>query len=160
MILLLLACTPLSMDFAESLTHVNGCADIKMYASNAGSTVAMFFESEGLVAAACEGDTTWSWDLPEASVSLYVQQGSRLTSQSCTDVYVSGEEPVVGRTWTATSGHASLDIVPGSDPDTCPEANADATLELTEVTFTADDSGEEVAVEAFTMETTVGWLPG
>ncbi len=160
MFLVLLACIPLDVDFAKSLTEVNGCADIKIYANNAESTVALFFESEGLVTAACAGENTHAWDLPEASVSLYVQQGSRLTSQSCTDVYVSGEEPVVGRTWTATSGRAGLDLVPGGDPDTCPEAHAEATLNLTGITFTADDSGEEVTVDAFTMETSVGWLPG
>lgn len=136
-----------------------GCSDVTMYSANTGDTVALFFQSSGQARAACEAGTPLvsTWTLPDAAVTLRVEQGSELASNMCDDAPMG--TPEVRRTWNPTSGTLTLTLQP--DPDgQCSDVSADAELVLTDVVFTADDGAGAVTAEALTLTAHVGWLPG
>lgn len=152
---------PLEAGFEAALTGpAGGCADTFVYAADDANEVALFFRADGALATACvtDGPPTFTYALPDAAVELRVEQGERLTVDTCDDV-MDNPGPEVARTWTATAGTATLSFEP-TYTETCASDTTPATLTLTDVTFTADDGAGEVVVPTLVLTTNVGWLPG
>lgn len=143
--------------FEQRLTHFSGCGDVIFFAVDADDEVMVTFSAQGLVAAAREtgSETTTVVDLPSNDVELVIEQGARLSDATCDDVVV-GAGPRIRRSWTATSGTATVRIRPlvGSSEG----GRGDLVLE--DVVFTSED-GDRVALERLEwLDISVGWLPG
>ena len=119
-------------DFPDSLTEITGCGDVSIYAIDPMGTAALYFSGAELVAMAHEMNMPLDRvsELPSPDVSLRVVLGSDL-GEVCTDT---GPGPTITQEWTAVSGTVSLGVVPFGMAEPW-EAPADATLELTDVTF-------------------------
>jgi hypothetical protein len=151
--LLLAGCpigTPALEDgFGADLTELNGCADLRAYASNEENTILLSVVLDGPIEAGA-GHTVI--ELPDPTAEVVVELGSRIADAVCTDVIVNGG-PQVRETWAAVSGTLTVDVRPNNGDD-----RADLVLEG--AVFESPD-GEQV--EAGTVSWTdlsVGWFPG
>jgi hypothetical protein len=146
--------SPLGPDLQERFELFGGCADVVFYAVDADDEVQLTFFAEGLVTAAREADseTTTVFDLPAVDVSLIVEQGSHVSDATCDDV-IEFPGPSVRRTWTATSGTATVRIRPGTD-------GARGDLVLEDVTFSATGDDDLVLDRLEWQDVSVGWFAG
>ncbi|MEC4895099.1 MAG: hypothetical protein SAL07_17365 [Oscillatoria sp. PMC 1051.18] len=138
-----------------------GCNDVYIYGKNFEDTIAWFFESPGLVAAAVEaGDTeTFELDLSEENSRLRLETGERLTTEICNDVVIDDSRPLVKGTYRAISGQATVEIIP-DDGDGQKGANSTAIFTFSDVVFETE-SGKVLTFEKLSPVTVkVGWLPG
>lgn len=156
-LLTLIACgsDPLGPGFESGLIHRGGCGDVILYAVDADDELMLSFHLPGAVSAAAEAgeETTTVLDLPDASVELVLEQGTRISDAMCDDVIEQGG-PQVAFTWTATAGRATLRI----RPDVQGTARADLLLE--DVVLESD-GGATVRLQHLEWENVgVGWYPG
>ncbi len=154
----LLSCGPslLGPDFEDDFDHLSACGDVVFYAVDGADEVMLTFESPGPVASAqASGDTTTTvFTLPDSTVTLIVEQGSRVSDATCDDV-LTHPGPRVDRTWRATAGTATVTIRPGEQA-----AYARGDLILDDVVFT-DRDGNGISLERLRwLDVSVGWLPG
>lgn len=148
----------LGPEFEQRLTHFGGCGDVRFFAVDAEDELMVSFGAQGLVAAARQAggpETTALFDFPTNAATLVIEQGSRVSDAMCDDVIV-GPGPRVRRTWTATSGSATVRIRPIEDA--LDGARGDLVLE--DVVFTSDDGDEVVLDRLEWVDVSVGWLPG
>jgi hypothetical protein len=149
---------PLPPDFLDQLTESNGCGDVFIGVSNPGGTIGLLFSGAPLCQIAYDmgGEQTRMSELPSADVELRLVVGTSI-DDTCNDV---GMGPQIQTEWTAVSGTVSLTVVPTAmmaEPFNIP---ADATLELTNVTFEAVGL-EPVVIDSFIVtDVGVGWFPG
>jgi hypothetical protein len=144
-------------DFLDELTSAGGCGDVYIAVINAEATMGILFNGADLAATAhMLGETqVRESTLPSDDVSLRIVLGS-LLNDGCNDV---GEGPLIQTEWTAVSGTVTLTVVPVGEPQPW-ETPADATLELSDVTFEGEGL-EPVTIESWTVaDVYVGWLPG
>ncbi|PRP98091.1 hypothetical protein ENSA5_30760 [Enhygromyxa salina] len=144
-------------DFPASLTNAGGCGDVYIAVTNDEGTVGLLFNGSELAATAHEMGETQIREsvLPSPDVNLRAAIGT-LLDDGCNDT---GDGPQIEHEWTAVSGTVTLTVVPQgmAEPWAMP---ADATLELTNVTFEGEGL-EPVVVDSWTVEDVyVGWLPG
>ena len=144
-------------DFLAELTEVGGCGDVYIGATTPDGTLGVLFDGAPLAATAHmlgEPQVRES-TLPSDDVELRIATGSDL-DQGCNDA---GPLPSVAQQWTAVSGTVVLTVTPTgvAEPWAVP---ADATLELSNVTFERDGL-EPVTVDSWVFEdVSVGWFPG
>lgn len=146
---------PVGPGFESDLSHRGGCADVIFYAVDADDELMLSFHLLGAASAAlaAEEETTTVRDLPDGSVELVLEQGTRVSDAMCDDVIEQGG-PQVSRTWTATAGRATLRI----RPDAHGTARADLLLE--DVVLEAA-GGDTVGLARLEWEDVgVGWFPG
>jgi len=153
----LAACTPSLQDgFEQDLTDEGGCGDVVFYAHDDADTMMLTLYAAGLVSEATDAGVASDFDftLPDGDVELIVEVGSKVSDATCDDVIENGG-PRVRETWTATSGTASITILPGED-----EWDAHGSLHLESVVFESE-SGATVTLPSFDIGTVaVGWLAG
>jgi hypothetical protein len=144
-------------DFPASLTKAGGCGDVYIGVTNDDATVGILFNGADIAVTAHDlGETQVRESvLPSPDVDLRAAIGT-LLNEGCNDT---GEGPQITHEWTAVSGTVTLTVVPTGIQE--PWANpADATLELTNVTFEAQGL-EPVVVDSWIVQDVyVGWLPG
>lgn len=148
---------PLGPEFAQSLTHLGGCADVIFFAVDEDDEVMVTFRAAGLVAAAREAgiETSTFVTFPSDDVELIVEQGSRISDATCDDV-IENFGPRVEHAWTAVSGTATVRIRAEEDE----WAGARGDLVLDDVVFTSNDA-DDVALERLEwVDVGVGWYPG
>ncbi|HVH98716.1 MAG TPA: hypothetical protein VM869_08400 [Enhygromyxa sp.] len=147
----------LPSNFIEQLTEVGGCGDVYIAATNPEATMAIMFDGAPLAATAHmlgEAQVRESV-LPSADVSLTIALGSFL-DQGCNDA---GQSPILNSQWTAVSGTVTLTVVPVGMQQPF-EVPAEATLQLTDVTFEGVGL-DPVNINSWTVaDVYVGWFPG
>jgi hypothetical protein len=142
-------------DFEDDLDQLRSCADVYFFAIDTADQVMLTFTVPGRVAAAqTAGETTtWTYTLPDPDVTLFVEQGSRVSDAACDDVIENGG-PRIDRTWAAISGTATLTIRPGQGI-----VDNRADLELRDVIVHSD--GTQRRIERLDwVDVPVGWFPG
>jgi hypothetical protein len=158
---------PVLAEGFDDFDSCSGCGDVYIYCSGpyGEGEVALFFETaNGWALEMYEnGENSWEDDIqfPSEAFGLVVQLGLDLTATACTDAVQ--DEPDVWRTYSATSGEASLDLTATSDEWSEWNVPATAGLYLTSVVFTPSDGGpgDPVLVEdAYIFPISVGWFPG
>lgn len=145
--------TLLEDGFESQLTLFGGCGDTFLHASNADGSIGVQLLIDGPVAAAGTVETTTTYTLPDASVTLAAFEGQAVDQRFCNDVI--DDNTRVDLEWGATEGELTLTVRPNATVDEAPRV--DAVLEG--VQFEAGDR----AVRAGTIEwsdVAVGWLPG
>lgn len=143
--------------FDQRLTHFGGCGDVIFFAVDSDDEVMVTFTADGLVAAALGAGTemTTVVEFPSDDVELKAEQGSRISDATCDDV-IENAGPRIQRSWTATSGTATVRIRPAAS--SLDGGRGDLVLE--DVVFTSED-GDEVALELLEwVDVSVGWYPG
>ncbi len=148
---------PLPPDFLDQLTEAGGCGDVYIGVTNPGATIGLLFSGEPLCQIAHDmgGPQVRVSELPSADVDLKLVLGTSL-DDGCNDV---GNGPQITTEWTAVSGTVTLTIVPTGMPQPW-EVPADATLELTNVTFEGQGL-DPVVIDSFMVSGVyVGWFPG
>ena len=147
---------PLGPDFEERFTHFSGCADVIFFAVDDDDEVMLTFHAEGLVSAARAAgtETTTVIELPSDDVELVVEVGSRISDATCDDV-IENSGPRVERTWTATSGTATVRIRPLESLDV---GRGDLLLE--DVVFTSDGADDATLERLEWLDVSVGWFAG
>ena len=153
----------LAAGFEESLIHSIGCADVTMAARNAEDTVALHFRVSGIARTAHDAGeaTTFDYTLPHDDVSLEVQLGVFLTTITCNDAIVPGEEPVVEERYLPTAGTLQIVITPTGESTPWGEVPGNADLTLQDVVFEREGGGHTVTVESFELRGVgIGWMPG
>jgi len=138
----------------EQFERFGGCADVVFYAVDADDEVQMTFVAEGLVAAALQAgsETTSVFELPAEKVSLVVEQGSHISDATCDDV-IEFPGPSVRRTWSASSGAATVRIRPGT-------LGSRGDLVLEDVVFSASGQDDLVVDRLEWLDVSVGWFQG
>ncbi len=153
----------LTAGFEEDLTHTVGCADVVIAAYNTANTMALFFRASGVAAAAHDAGepTTFDYDLPLEGVTVEVQLGVFLTTVTCNDAIVPGEEPVVEARYHPIEGTARILVTPTGEPTPWGEVPARVDLTLQDVVFEREGGGDRVALDSFELaDIYVGWMPG
>lgn len=140
--------------FESSLTHLSGCADVFLAATNADDSLAVVFQSSGQVATAQSAGktTTFALTLPSDGVSVHLYQGKGLSASFCTDYQVEGQTRIDADR-TAQSGRATLTVTPSSGAD-------QATVLLQNLQF-PDGSDTPIALPQLQISNVhVGWFAG
>ena len=149
----------LGPEFERRFTYFGGCGDVVFFAVDADDELMVTFNADGLLAVARQAgtETTTIVDLPSQDVELVVEQGSRVSDATCDDV-VENAGPRVRRTWTATSGTATVRLRPLGDELLDGGSRGDLVLE--DVVFTSED-GDRVTLDRLEwQDISVGWLAG
>jgi hypothetical protein len=143
--------------FLDELTDAGGCGDVYIGVTNGPGTMGILFSGAELaVTAHMLGETqTRESTLPSDDVSLRIALGSAL-DDGCNDA---GEGQTIDTEWIAVSGTVTLTVVPKGEAQPW-QVPADATLELSNVSFEGDGVAP-VFVETWIVEDVdVGWFPG
>jgi hypothetical protein len=146
----------LGPDFETELTTLGGCGDVVFYAVDGADELMLSFLVDGLVSEARTAgeETTTTFELPDAAVALILEEGTRVSDAMCDDV-IENDGPQIHRTWTATSGTATVTIRPHPTQE-----GATADLFLHDVVFERE-GGPQVVLERFEWtDTSVGWYAG
>jgi hypothetical protein len=154
--------------FEESLATCDGCSDVLVCCMGmyGDGDIELVFYFEGLAMdmfLAGWPDIDRERTLPDAEVTLEVRQGLILSNDECVDDVEPGEEPVVWRTYAATSGQAYIRLHALSEEWSEWDLPAEAYLELNDVVFAPSDGGpgDPVLLPHFVVEgVSVGWFPG
>lgn len=152
---LLSACAaPLSGDVTAQLDPAGGCADLILYAVSDDDTLLLRIDADGLIADAGGEPSSQTFTLPDAAVTVVLEQGSKISDAICDDVIENGG-PQVDRTYTATAGTAAFTIRPGDTDE-----NSRADLTLTDLTLEDEDGHVVTVSELVWTDVGVGWLAG
>jgi hypothetical protein len=149
---------PLPPDFLEQLTEAGGCGDVYIGVTNPGATIGLLFNGADICQQAYDmgGEQVRVSELPSADVELRLVVGTVL-DDGCNDV---GMGPQIQTQWDAVSGTVTLTVVPTGMMPQPWDLAADATLELTNVTFESNGL-EPVVIDSFIVtDVAVGWFPG
>lgn len=156
MLATLAACAaPLPEDLATTLDDRGGCADVVFYAVDVDDSVMLTVRGSGLIAAAQAGaEQPFVFDLPSEDLTVTLEQGDRVSDAMCDDVIENGG-PTVVRTWTPSSGTATITVRVDATADAEPEAD----LRLDDVIL--ESNGDTATVDEMEiLGVTVGWFAG
>lgn len=146
-------------DVAARLTGSGGCSDILLYAYAPDGSLLLKLLGTDLIAATYDGaDEETVYTLPDAALSVTLDEGIGLNEVACNDV--STGDAVVKHSYDAVAGTVTLTITPTADDyeETSRPAFADALVEG----LVVQEAGTGDAYEVSTLEITagVGWYPG
>ena len=152
LVALSIGCTPsVPSNLSTKLTEQGSCADLFVYAANRSDTLVLSISiDEGLVEAAHAAQETvvTTIGLPDASATVMLTDGTRVSEPLCNDVV---DNPVAPKAeWSATAGTLEIAITPGGTVD-----EARANVEAKGLVF---DGAEPFDFSWF--DKMVGWLPG
>lgn len=143
-------------ELGADLTQFGGCGDVFFYAVDQHDRVMVTFQTSGLVEAAraSEEQTEFVLDLSTSAAEVRIEYGERVSATACNDAIVP-PGPRIDRSWTASSGTATLRIRPESGSE-----GAFADLVLEGVVFSSDGA-DDITLEAVEWtDVFVGWYPG
>jgi hypothetical protein len=145
-------------DFLEQLTEAGGCGDVYIGVTNPAATIGLLFDGAPLCQIAYDmgGPQVRVSELPSADVELSLVLGTVL-DDGCNDV---GMGPQITTQWNAVSGTVTLTVVPTGNMPEPWSLPADATLELTNVTFEGNGLDPVVIDSLIVPDVAVGWFPG
>jgi hypothetical protein len=147
----------LANGFEESLTTLDGCADLLVFARDEVDETMLSVQFQRPLEGAGYVDLTNERDLPDPSVQVTVVQGVRVSDTTCDDAIDGGGSVVIAR-WQAGEGHVVLTV---DYDEAIPAAFPLADVTLTDVRFRPPEGSEAVELPSFTWtDVAVGWFPG
>jgi hypothetical protein len=149
---------PLPTNFLEQLTQAGGCGDVYIGVTNPGATIGLMFNGAPLCQLAYDmgGPQVRVSQLPSTDVELRLVLGTSL-DEGCSDV---APGPQISTQWDAVSGTVTLTVEPTGNMPQPFNLPADATLELTDVTFESNGLDPVVIDSLIVSDVAVGWFPG